>query len=116
MTEEEYLKARGWSTDLYGWTHPGRTEGGDPLLFNIAEAVALQLAEDRACLAFVQNRGDASGPLFEVEHGMTRARRNGVVTVHFDDGTEVGVRVMAGDGMSATVEAVARAMFGAVRR
>ena len=64
MTDDEYLVTRGWETDGLDdggealWTHPRRPKGhggGRRMHFTTAEAVETQIAEDRACLAFVQN-------------------------------------------------------------
>jgi hypothetical protein len=68
MTDEQYLRARGWDPpafedddtwthqrhpklDAHGWVEPGRLRH-----FTLAEAVETQLAEDRDCYNFVRAR------------------------------------------------------------
>lgn len=61
MTDEEYLRACGWfepRTTIHGWTHPRRGMG--EVQYDLAEAVDLQVAEDRALLAFVLARSDVT--------------------------------------------------------
>ena len=56
MTTEEYLRACGWN-ELGGiWQREDRGEGW-ARIWTIDEALQVQLAEDRARLAFVLNRG-----------------------------------------------------------
>ena len=59
MTEEEYLRARGWAEfegEVHGrWMRPGG-RGRSTALLPFAEALEVQLAEDRARLAFVLDR------------------------------------------------------------
>lgn len=59
MNSEEYLIARGWQEPQYDdgpWTHPHHMVDDRARLFDLAEAVEAQLAEDRAILAFVMAR------------------------------------------------------------
>jgi hypothetical protein len=53
MTEEEYLRARGWKQSIGAWS---REYGDRADWMPTAEAVAVQLDEDRRVLAFVLAR------------------------------------------------------------
>lgn len=69
MTDEEYLRARGWVEPEYDdglWSHPRHMVDGRERWFDRAEAVEQQLAEDRAALAFVLSR---TPPLLGAERG-----------------------------------------------
>lgn len=66
MSDEEYLRARGWNCNgsaMYRWEHPNRPdpERGGLRCYALAEAVKAQLAEDRALYNFVRARSAVEG-------------------------------------------------------
>lgn len=62
MADEEYLRARGWKPRRHGyWMRPTAQESDAHIKpFTIPEAVDLQVAEDRACAAFVLARSSVT--------------------------------------------------------
>lgn len=71
MTEEEYLRASGWSVQYTGaWyrTHPPLPR---PNHYPLAEAVEAQLAEDRARYNFMRERsGVRNGELVHPDEAL----------------------------------------------
>lgn len=69
MNPEEYLRARGWKCrSADAWSKEWDTPDEFAEVFGVNEALALQLAEDRACYNFVRKRSAMQGGLL-VEPG-----------------------------------------------
>ncbi len=146
MTDEQYLKARGWYDATSGttcrdedrWRH--RRRENEPSR-TLAEAVETQIAEDRAVASYLAARGvppgyliavsssggvggryDAavvsrvSGPVGFAGGGATTARRSGTVRVTTEDGVSASFAVDAGDTLASIAERVSIALAAAEKR
>jgi hypothetical protein len=142
MTDEEYLKARGWvlmREEERGMVAACRNRLN---FVPVAEAVETQIAEDRAVADYVAARGVPSGHLIAVSSsggvasggsgsavvsrvsgpvgftggGATTVRRSGTVRVTTEDGVSASFAVDAGDTLASIAERVSIALAAAEKR